>query len=187
MKKSVQQTTFQPITVTFSWEVKSGKEEEFTNWLHGIARAATRWPGHLGVTNLRPPKGQDTYQSVLRFDTDEHLKAWLDSSERHEWIDQLKGIAVVHSNKATGLESWFDLPGQSVAPPPKWKMVAVTFIAVYPLSLLLGAFVSPHITKWNIFIRSFLFPLIVPVVLTYSFMPFLTQHVFKRWLYKLRS
>jgi uncharacterized protein len=185
VRTSTREATFQPITIIFSWEVRSGKETEFMKWLHGITKAAVRWPGHLGVTTLRPPTGKGTFHSILRFDTAEHLKAWLDSAERHAWIDQLQGIAAVHITKATGLESWFNIPGPSMLPPPKWKMTVVTFAAAYPLSLLLGAFVSPHIVKVNIFIRALVFPLVVPAILTYFSMPFLTQRVFKRWLYKV--
>jgi hypothetical protein len=185
MRNSAPKIASHPVTVVFSWDVKDGKEAEFMDWLHGITKAALHWPGHMGVTTLRPPTGKGTYHSVLRFNTGDHLKAWLDSNERNEWISQLAGIAsVAHATKASGLETWFDVAGISNAPPPKWKMVVVTFVAVYPLSLLLGAFVSPHIISWNIFIRALLFPIVAPVVLTYFSMPFLTQRIFKRWLYR---
>ncbi|MDB5179298.1 MAG: antibiotic biosynthesis monooxygenase [Patescibacteria group bacterium] len=184
-EKSSEQPKFQPATVVYSWKVLPGKEAAFMNWFHGITKAATRWPGHLGVTTLRPPEGQGTYHSILRFDTEQHLTDWLNSDERKQWLNQLEGVAVAQaSSKATGLENWFDLPGSSITPPPKWKMVVVTFVAVYPLSLLLGAFVAPRLMGVNIFVRSLLFPVVVPVVLTYFLMPFLTQRVFKSWLYK---
>ncbi|MDB5170136.1 MAG: antibiotic biosynthesis monooxygenase [Candidatus Saccharibacteria bacterium] len=174
-----------PLTVVFSWEVQDGKEAAFREWIHGIAQAASRWPGHMGVTTLSPPNGKGPYHSVLRFDTEEHLLSWLHSTERNKWVSELEGIAVAHTSpKATGMESWFEVPGSSVKPPPKWKMVVVTFIAVYPLSLLLGEVVSPHTADWNILLRSLVFPLIAPAVLTYFFMPFFTQRVFRRWLYK---
>jgi antibiotic biosynthesis monooxygenase (ABM) superfamily enzyme len=184
MNTPSKQTTYQPVTLIFSWDVLPGKESAFTEWLHGISKASSHWAGHLGVTTLRPPSGKGTYYSVLRFDTDAHLKTWLDSEERHIWIEQLRGIAEVHTTKATGLETWFDIPGQSVVPPPRWKMVLVTFVAVYPLSLLLGAFISPHLIHWNLFLRALLFPIVAPTLLTYVLLPFLTQRVFKRWLYR---
>ena len=155
------------------------------DWVHGISKEAVQWTGHLGVTTLKPPGGQGLYHSVLRFDTPEHMDRWLGSDERQRWVDKLNGIATAQkSPEATGLESWFEVPGRLVTPPPKWKMVVVTFVAVYPLSLLLGEFVSPLIVHWNIFLRALLFPVIAPVALTYVLMPFLTQKVFKRWLYK---
>jgi antibiotic biosynthesis monooxygenase (ABM) superfamily enzyme len=185
MDTSTPQQPFKPATVVYSWTVLPGQEQAFLQWFHGITNAATHWPGHLGVTTLRPPEGQNTYHSVLRFDSKQHLSDWLKSDERRRWLAQLDGIATAHaSRKATGLESWFDMSELNGTPPPRWKMVIVTFIAVYPLSLVLGELVSPHITHVNIFTRSLLFPVIAPVVLTYFFMPFLTQRVFKSWLYK---
>jgi antibiotic biosynthesis monooxygenase (ABM) superfamily enzyme len=187
MRKLVRKNPPWPVTIVLSWEVRAGQEKAFRDWAHGITTAATRWPGHLGTTTLRPPNGKGTYHSVLRFDTDKHLRAWLDSAERNDWIKQLRGIAAAHASpKATGLESWFEVPGSSNPSPPRWKMVIVTFTSVYPLSLLLSEFITPHITKWNIFVRSLILPIVVPVVLTYFSMPFLTQRVFKRWLYKPR-
>lgn len=170
------------VTVIYSWDVVPGQEEAFRKWVHGIVRAGSHWPGYLGVTTLRPPSGKGLYQSVLRFDTDAHLSAWLASEERAAWLRKVEGIATAHVTKVTGLETWFDLP--SVTAPPRWKMVVVTFVAVYPLSLVLSAFVSPHLAGWNLFVRALLFPVIAPVVLTYVILPFLTQYVFRRWLYK---
>jgi hypothetical protein len=87
------------------------------------------------------------------------------------------------SPKASGLETWFEIPGQLVIPPPRWKMVATTFIAIYPLSLLAGLFVNPHIVNWPVAIRALILPIFAPLILTYLLMPFLTQHVLKHWLY----
>jgi hypothetical protein len=86
--------------------------------------------------------------------------------------------------KATGLETWFDIPGQYVIAPPRWKMVITTFIAIYPLSLLYALYLAPHIISWPVLVRALFLPVLAPVILTYLFMPFLTQRVLKRWLYK---
>jgi antibiotic biosynthesis monooxygenase (ABM) superfamily enzyme len=62
-------------------------------------------------------------------------------------------------------------------------MVIATFIAIYPLSLLYGIFLAPHIVSWPTWVRSLFLPVFAPLILTYLFMPFLTQHILKRWLY----
>jgi len=175
----------QPITVVFSWTVIPGKEHLFEEVLHDIYKVAHTFPGHMGVTTLQSPTQKGNFQTILNFDSEDHLSAWLDSPIRHKMVALLGQIA--HSEttiKATGLETWFELPGQTVKPPPRWKMVTTTFIAIYPLSLLYALYLAPHILHWPVGVRALFLPTIAPIVLTYLFMPFLTQRVLKRWLYK---
>jgi antibiotic biosynthesis monooxygenase (ABM) superfamily enzyme len=168
--------------------VKQDEEPAFEHVMHDIHEVAQTFPGHMGVTTLKSPTQKGTLQTILRFDNIEHLEAWLNSPIRHKMVNLLEEIA--HSEvvtKATGLETWFDIPGQSVVPPPRWKMATTTFIAIYPLSLLMSYFLLPHIISWPIPIRSLFLPIFAPIILTYLFMPFLTQRVLKHWLYKTMS
>jgi antibiotic biosynthesis monooxygenase (ABM) superfamily enzyme len=162
-----------------------GKEHLFEERMHAIHRAARTFPGHMGVTTIKAPGRDDSFQTVLRFDTQDHLEQWLNSPTRRPLMQSLEEVA--HNDtttKATGLETWFNLPGQHTVPPPRWKMVVVTFVAVYPLSLISVLFVAPHTENLPVLVRAIFFPAVVPIILTYLFMPFLTQRVFKRWLYR---
>lgn len=170
------------VTVVYTWRVNKGKDDEFHNWLHGIAHDAFKANGHLGVSTFRVPGPSIVYESILRFDSQKHLDTWLNSKVRKAWIEKLDGIATEQRTKLTGLETWFDLPIPN--PPPRWKMVIATFIAVYPVTLTVSWLVTPHLAKINIFIRSLVVPIILPVLLTYLLMPIVTQRILKRWLYK---
>jgi len=175
----------EPATVVFSWTVKPGREQVFEQRMHEIHRVARTYPGHMGVTTIKSPGRSDSFQTVLRFDTQAHLDAWLHSPTRQELARAIEEVAHNDTAKrATGLETWFEIPGQVVTPPPRWKMVVVTFIAIYPLSLVYGLFLAPHLLKWPVWGRAFFLPIFAPIILTYLFMPYLTQHVLKRWLYK---
>jgi antibiotic biosynthesis monooxygenase (ABM) superfamily enzyme len=174
-----------PVTMVFTWTVKPGEEPAFEHIMHDIHEVARTFPGHMGVTTLKSPTQKGTLQTILRFDNINHLQDWLNSPIRHKMVGLLENIAHADTaTKATGLETWFDIPGQNVVPPPRWKMVITTFIAIYPLSLLMSYFLLPHIISWPIPIRSLFLPVFAPIILTYLFMPFLTQRVLKRWLYK---
>lgn len=170
------------VTVVYTWRVNKGKDEEFHNWLHAIAGDALKAKGHLGVTTFKVPGPNIVYESILRFDNQKNLDAWLDSKTRKSWIKRLDGIATEQRTRLTGLETWFELPRSN--PPARWKMVIATFIAVYPVTLTLNWLVVPHLIHINIFIRSLLVPIILPILLTYVLMPFITQRILKRWLYK---
>jgi antibiotic biosynthesis monooxygenase (ABM) superfamily enzyme len=175
----------EPVTAVFSWTVKQGKEQLFEHMMHDMHKVARTFPGHMGVTTLRSPGHKGNFQTVLRFDNAKHLEAWLSSPIRQKMMKPLEEI--VHTDtsaKATGLETWFEIPGQLVTPPPRWKMVVTAFIAIYPLSLLSALYVTPHIVNLPVLVRALFLPVFAPIILTYLFMPFLTRRVLKRWLYK---
>jgi antibiotic biosynthesis monooxygenase (ABM) superfamily enzyme len=174
-------THSEPVTMVYTWRVSPGRDDDFKEWVHGITGAAVKMPGHLGVTTLRRP-GTGLYNSVLRFDTQKHLDDWLQSKARADWIKRLDGVASEEKTKLSGLETWFDAPGSDS--PPRWKMVIATFICVYPMAILVDWLIAPHMEHYNLFLRALLFPLILPILLTYLLMPFVTQRVLKRWLYK---
>jgi antibiotic biosynthesis monooxygenase (ABM) superfamily enzyme len=175
----------EPVTAVFTLTVDAGEEQAFEHMMHDVHRVARTYPGHMGVTTLKSPTKKNNYQIVLRFDSATHLENWLSSDKRRRLMEPIQKIAHPESTvKAGGLETWFDLPGQAVIPPPRWKMAITTSIAIYPLSLLYSYFIVPHVTTWKIPVRSLFLPVFAPIILTYLFMPYLTQHVLKRWLYK---
>jgi uncharacterized protein len=178
-----------PVTVVFSWTVKPGKRQLFEHMMHDIHKVARTFPGHMGVTTIKSPERSDNFQTVLRFDNYEHLVAWLRSPTRQNMMQALGEVAHIDidvATKATGLETWFEIPGQVVTPPPRWKMVVTTFIAIYPISLLFGYFVTPYTASLPIWVRALFLPVFAPIMLTYLIMPLLTQRVLKRWLYQHR-
>ncbi|HSX45656.1 MAG TPA: antibiotic biosynthesis monooxygenase [Candidatus Saccharimonadia bacterium] len=178
------QQKMEPGTIVFIWTVRPGKEEQFEQYMHEIHKVARTFPGHMGVTTLKSQAQKGNFQTILRFDTTEHLEDWLNSPIRKKLAKRIEKVAHVDAApKTTGLETWFEIPGQTI-PPPRWKMVLTTFVAIYPLSLLYGYLIAPNITALPTPIRALFLPVFAPVILTYLFMPFLTQKVLKSWLYK---
>jgi uncharacterized protein len=69
------------VTTTVTRRVKPGHEPFYEHFLEGVITAASRFPGHLGVEVFRPESASaGEYRVVYRFDTAEHLRAWLDSA-----------------------------------------------------------------------------------------------------------
>ncbi len=175
----------EPVTAVFSWTVKPRRRELFEQRMHEIHRVARTFPGHMGVTTIKSPDRPDSYQTVLRFDTRAHMDAWLHSPTRQLLMRAIEEVAHPEATKsASGLETWFTIPGHAMVPPPKWKMAATTIIAIYPLSLLYAIYVAPNTLHWPVAARAMVVPILAPIILTYLFMPFLTQRVLKPWLYK---
>ncbi len=129
-----------PVTATVTRRVKPGHEPFYERFLEGIIAAAIQFPGHLGVEVFRPKTASsDEYRVVYRFDTREHLQAWLDSDERAAWLERAEPhvIGPMGTQVLTGLETWFTLPGHpGVPPPPRYKMAILTWITIFPLITL---------------------------------------------------
>lgn len=171
-----------PATVVFTWDVTPGREAEFESWAHGVNETASDFPGHRGVTWLRAEGSRHRYYTILNFADEDRLDAWMNSDARKGWVRRLNGIAKEHRHHTTGLETWFSLPGESVPPPARLKMVGVTLLAVYPLSLLFQGLIAPLTQHWPLVLRSALFPLVVVPMLTYVAMPGLSR-LLRAWLY----
>jgi hypothetical protein len=102
--------------------------------LHGIATDAHKFKGHLGVSVIRPwEHTRPEYVAIVKFDQYSNLKTWLQSDIRQEWIARLQPLIEKPETvqTLTGLETWFTLPNKLQAPPPRYKMVLVTWLAVF--------------------------------------------------------
>ena len=77
-----------PVTTTVTRRVTTGHEARYEQFLEGIISAAKQFPGHLGVEVFRPQGPAGEYRIVYRFDTEEHLRAWLDSDEHAAWVER---------------------------------------------------------------------------------------------------
>jgi antibiotic biosynthesis monooxygenase (ABM) superfamily enzyme len=182
MAESTDQLDTGAATAVITWDVRPGREPDFEEWAHGINDEAARHPGHQGATWLRAEGSPHRYYTIVNFTDKERLAEWLHSPERQTWMDRLDGIAHEHRHQATGLETWFSLPGEEDSAPPRWKMALVTLLAVYPLSLLFQALVAPATLKWPLPVRGAVFPLIMVPLLTYAVMPGMSR-LFRAWLY----
>jgi len=176
-----------PVTVSVSRRVRPGREAEYEAWLHGIVEAATAFPGHLGVSILRPSKQTaGRYVLIYRFDSWAHAQAWEESPERADWVGRLARLVEGEDERkrVTGLEVWFDLPEvPAAAHAPRWKMalvlIAVVFGLVYPLQVFLG----PQLGALPGWARSLTIVVIQVLLMTYLVMPRVTA-LLKPWLFR---
>jgi uncharacterized protein len=132
-----------PVTTTVTRRVKPGHQPDYEQVLEAIIAAASRFPGHLGAEVYRPQTAAGEYRIVYRFDTAQHLRAWLDAPEHAAWLERAEPhvLGPLHRQVLTGLEAWFTLATQpGPPPPPRSKMAILTWVTIFPLITLL---VSP--------------------------------------------
>jgi antibiotic biosynthesis monooxygenase (ABM) superfamily enzyme len=177
----------EPITVVVRHRVKPGKESEFEGWRRGISLAARRFEGHLGSHVLRPASPGLDYVFLFRFDTLDHLERWEQSETRREWLGRLAGVTAepVSRERHSGMEVWFTPPAGRV-PPPRYKMVVATVVALYPLVSLVQWFLSPHLAGLPFLARTFVSATLLVSVMTYFAMP-LSTRLLAPWLYGAAS
>lgn len=177
----------QPVTAVISQRVSRQHQAAYERWVQGISEAARQFPGHSGLTVIRPEAGIClNFVIILRFDCYSNLKRWLDSDERQRWLDRAKPF-IAKQNKVqilTGFETWFTLPVKAVqGPPARYKMAILTTCAVFVAVNLLNPVLMPLLTQFlPQLLASLVATYLVVLVLTYGVMPRLTK-LFRRWLY----
>ncbi|HLO47346.1 MAG TPA: antibiotic biosynthesis monooxygenase [Kamptonema sp.] len=176
----------EPVTAVICQFVKPGLESAYEEWVAGISAVARGFEGHCGVSIIRPTKEiESEYVIILRFDRYSHLRTWMESDTRKEWIEKAKMLVRKSENVQlmTGLETWFSLPEKPLKlPPPRYKMVIITWFAVYSCITVIQYFLGPIFKLLPPVIASILSTGIVVAMLTYVVMPRLTR-LFYRWLY----
>jgi uncharacterized protein len=183
---SLPRVTDGPVTTTVTRRVKPGHEAFYEQFLEGITAAASRFPGHLGVEVFRPESASTgEYRTVYRFDTGEHLHAWLDSDERAAWLERAEPhvIGPMRTRFVTGLETWFTLPGQpATSPPPPYKMALLTWITIFPLITLVVVALGPLLKELALVPRLAVTTAVTVPIMTWLVMPRVIR-LLRGWLY----
>jgi antibiotic biosynthesis monooxygenase (ABM) superfamily enzyme len=139
-----------PVTLVIEHCLVAGAAARYEAWLDEIVPAARRYAGHQGIDILRPAGGSTRYTLVLRFDRVDHLRAWLESAERAALIARIEPWLAAEEKlqAASGLEFLFAAP--TIAAPPRHKQFLLTLSAIYPLTTIVPAVLTPLLkaTPW---------------------------------------
>lgn len=180
-----------PVTVVISRRVQPGRHADYEQWVRDISGAVAQFPGHEGISVLRPggPDSPD-YVLVVRFASYEDLRRWERSDERRRFLDLLRPLTVDEGawQQQTGLETWFTLPGRPLpaGPPPRWRMAALTTLALYPLLVVTDAVIGGRLVGLPFALRTALTTPVLVAIMTWALMPVVTRVAY-RWLYPQAS
>lgn len=174
-----------PVTVDVLQRVKPGCENAFEQVVTDLIAAARSFEGHLGVNVFRGISAQPEYRVVFKFDRVSHLKQWESSTIRQQLLKQARQLTIDPGQTSilTGLETWFTLSTQpGLPPPPRYKMVVLSAIAIFILLNLATMFVVPFLQPLPPLLRTLVVVLLMVSIMTYGVMPRLTK-LFRGWLY----
>lgn len=173
-----------PIHVAITRRVKPGKEAEFRQALREFLQASFNDEGVIGAGMIVPPADvQSREYGILRtFVSESARDDFYNSKLVKDWIERCKPLTEGEPkySQLTGLEAWFRNPNS--APPPRWKMALLTFIAVWPVSMAVPAALTPLIAQHvsNVIFAGAVAAGIV-VILTWVAMPLLVR-ITSSWL-----
>jgi len=176
--------------VVVARRVRPGCEDAFQEWADGFTREVTSRAGCL-TCQLVPPlgKAQPEWVFVSTFDTPQNLRAWIESTERAQWLAQAEPLVEGpgEAQVISGLEQLFGLLPPTVAPPPPvWKVAVSVLLGLYPLTLFSQAVLGPLLGGWPLPVRGAVSAVLMVILMTWVVMPGVTRAL-KPWLYPRRS
>jgi uncharacterized protein len=171
-------------TLVVSRRIKPGHEKEYEDWLVRVTSAAKGFPGFKGATTLLSRDGDPNVRYVIwRFESKATLESWKNSPLRLRLIEEVEDYASQQFAEATGMETWFALPDVgAVVAPPKWKMALVTVLGAYVINFFAHLAFSSYVDPWPWFANTFVYIVVLVLVLTYLMMPYLSR-LLRNWLY----
>ncbi len=174
-----------PVTIIVKRRPKPDRILELEEVMSGTTKDAMSFDGHLGANIIKPIHPDDSYRIVFKFDSMRHYLAWEGSTIREKWLARYAEVTIGEQEIEilSGLETWFTLPGgEALIPPPKYKMMAIVWMSIFPLSLLLYYCLTPFISELPIVLQIAVTSLTLVSLMTYVVMPLMAK-LFHRWLH----
>lgn len=179
----------QGATVVITHRVHADKHASYEAWLGEIAPLCKASPGHLDWHIVRPVEGlTQTYTIIIRFNTEAHLKQWMESPDRARLIENVRPLFVSGDDffVSSGLDFWFAPSGAKAMVPVRWKQYLATWSAIFPLVFGVPFLVRPLLARLGVPDNPILTTLIVTGIvvflMVYIVMPRYTKLI-KRWLF----
>jgi uncharacterized protein len=183
------QDLHKPITVLVSRYPCKDKEREFKKALSDTIDVALKFPGHLGVTILKPQANEsNAYRIIVKFDCVDNYQQWRRSPEAVYWFNVLTSLEEQPPNLEvmTGLEAWFAVSSsvtlRPIVPPLRYKMALITWLAIFPLIVVINLLFGNILGQLPMLLRSLIISATLVLLMTYVVMPRMTR-LFTSWLY----
>lgn len=146
-------------TAVIMTKVAAGAEEDFLSWQKRIDAAQSRFPGYVGCELQPPVEGfQDNWVTMLRFDSPDHLHAWLTSPERERIIAESQEFVEksLIREARNGFGNWFAFGAQREGLAPPWKNNYIVLLGLYPIVMLEIFFLNPYLEWLPVSIGNFI-------------------------------
>jgi antibiotic biosynthesis monooxygenase (ABM) superfamily enzyme len=166
------------VMVLVNRRVKTGCQAEFEQAMRSFVQFTLSFPGHRGISILRPAAGGRDYIVVDRFSDDAARRNFTASPQYREWMKRLDELTDGdrRMEELTGLEGWFTLPENAgLAKPANYKMAVAIFLGVLPVVMLLSLILGPFVRPLPFLVHHVIFNACVVILLTWVVMPLVTR------------
>jgi hypothetical protein len=177
-------------TVVINHCVREGERDSYERWLDEIVPLSQKSPGFLDWHVVRPVPGlTQAYTFIIRFDSEDHLRSWMESPDRDVLIKKVEPLLVSGDDfyMRSGLDFWFTPSAAKAAIPVRWKQFLVTWSAIFPLVLVVPLLIGPALAFLQVpasrAIQTFAVTGMVVFLMVYVVMPRYTKLV-HRWLFR---
>ncbi|TDW43374.1 hypothetical protein EV144_11111 [Flavobacterium sp. 270] len=180
----------QGASVVITHHILDGKEQHYEKWLDEIVPVTKHSKGFIDLQIVRPiPHLTFVFTVIIRFDTIENLRNWMESESRKTMIE--KAHPYFRKNDKyqikSGLDFLFNLESEGNKVPVRWKQFLVTWSAIYPLSLLIPLLTLPTLRfiqiPQNHYFDALVGSGIIVFLMVFVVMPNYTKLI-KKWLFR---
>ncbi len=169
--------------VIFS-RIKPGMEEGYRNWAARMQQAQARYPGYRGMYLQPPASGGTHWITMLRFDTTEHLNAWIAAPERTAMLKE--GREFIENEEllrlATSFPGWVRIDPETGKGPPDWKTALLVLLGLYPIVVLSLLYLNPLLKGLAPAVGTFVGNVLSVAATSFLTMPFFVRK-FDWWLF----
>jgi uncharacterized protein len=170
------------VTVVVSHRVADDRIDDFLAWQERVDAAESSFPGFRGSEVFRPIEGvQDEWIISYRFDTAEHLDAWLTSAQRQELLSEADQFGEYTLRKIDhSFGSWFSFGDRSDPPPSAFRTSIAVWVGLYPTVVLLSLLTRP--LGMPLWLGLLIGNLLSSFAMTYLTMPYYVNRLLGWWL-----
>ena len=164
-----------PVTLVIPTQVPPHQVAEFKAWQLEMNALERSFPGFIESRLVEPVAGNE-WTIVVRFDSKEHVDAWLQSEQRQALMEKID--TALHGQKGqvvVDFGGWFEA-APSNGRPANWKQMLSVLIAIYPVVMLTMLVIDPRLASLQmpLFLSVLRGNLISCCLLTWLIMPRLT-------------
>ena len=161
----------------------SGNEEQFNAWYGEMEHLVAQFPGIISKEFYSAIDENGRVTAILGFDNMAYANKWMESEQRTDMWEKASAKILAE------IEEWIRIrnivwPTARSSKKKKWMQVLVTFIGIFPLSLIIpplveSAIVSLFSAHW--LLKSSISVLVLVVLMVFFVMPFLIR-ITQKWL-----
>lgn len=167
------------------FRIDKEKINDFALWRKEMDSLNRNQPGFVDSSVLEPSDADGYYYLTLRFRSEQDAQNWINSEKRKTMLSsaEVSGLRDMDEH-ITSWEEYWKKPSGGANP---FKQVLLTFVAVYPLTMVFPALVRKILPSYGIDLGNFfggiVIGLCITIMMNFVMMPFIMKN-FGKWMRK---